>query len=90
MIAIPMQVSVSQVNLPVSVAASQVEIGVGVAASYQMIEGETYDGPYEFTPTQETQTVQTADKVLLDDIIIHPIPQNYGLITYNGRKITVS
>lgn len=90
MIAIPMQVSVSQVNLPVSVAASQVEIGVGVAASYQMIEGETYEGSYEFTPTQETQTVPTADKVLLDDIIIHPIPQNYGLITWNGAVITVS
>ena len=79
MIEIPMQVSVSNVNLPIS-----------VAASYQMVEGETYDGPYEFTPTQETQTAQTADKVLLDDIIIHPIPQNYGLITYNGRTITVS
>jgi hypothetical protein len=90
MIAIPMQVSVSQVNLPVSVAASQVEIGVGVAASYQMIEGETYDGPYEFTPTHETQTVPTADKVLLENIIINPIPNNYGLITYNGRTITVS
>jgi hypothetical protein len=90
MIAIPMQVSVSNVNLPVNVAASNVGIPIGVAASYQMIEGETYEGPYEFTPTQETQTVPTADKVLLDNIIIHPIPQNYGLITYNGRTITVS
>jgi hypothetical protein len=90
MIAIPMQVSVSQVNLPVSVGASAVGLPVGIGASYQMVEGETYDGPYEFTPTQETQTVPTADKVLLDDIIIHPIPNNYGLITYNGRTITVS
>ena len=90
MIAIPMQVSVSNVNLPVNVAASNVGIPIGVAASYQMIEGETYDGPYEFTPTQEAQTVPTANKVLLDDIIIHPIPQNYGLITWNGAVITVS
>ena len=90
MIAIPMQVSVSQVNLPVSIAASEVGIPIGVATSYQMVEGETYDGPYEFTPTQETQTAQTADKVLLENIIIHPIPQNYGLITWNGSIITVS
>ena len=90
MIAIPMQVSVSQVNLPVSIAASEVGIPIGVAASYQMVEGETYDGPYEFTPTQETQTAQTTDKVLLENIIIHPIPQNYGLITWNGSVITVS
>lgn len=90
MIMIPMQVSVSNVLLPVSVGVSNVEIPIGVAASYQMIEGETYDGPYEFTPTQETQSAQTAHKVLLENIIIHPIPQNYGLITYNGRTITVS
>ena len=90
MIAIPMQVSVSQVNLPVSIGASAVGLPVGIGASYQMVEGETYEGPYEFTPTQETQTVPTADKVLLENIIIHPIPQNYGLITWNGAVITVS
>ena len=90
MIAIPMKVSVSQVNLPVQVAVSDVELPIGVAASYQMVEGETYEGPYEFTPTQETQTVQTADKVLLENIVINPIPQNYGLITWNGAVITVS
>ena len=53
-------------------------------------EYPTYDGATEFTPTQETQTVQTARKVLLENITINPIPQNYGLITYNGRIITVS
>ena len=90
MITIPMQVSVSDVLLPVAVAVSDIEIPIGVATSYQIIEGEMYDGPYEFTPTQETQTAQTADKVLLENIIIHPIPQNYGLITWNGAVITVS
>lgn len=90
MIAIPMKVSVSQVNLPVQVAVSDVELPIGVAASYQMVEGETYEGPYEFTPTQETQTAQTANKVLLENIVINPIPQNYGLITWNGSVITVS
>ena len=90
MITIPMQVSVTNVLLPVSMAVSDVEIPIGMAASYQIIEGETYDGPYEFTPTQETQTVPTADKVLLENIIINPIPQNYGLITWNGAVITIS
>ena len=90
MITIPMQVSVSDVLLPVAVATSAVNIPVQVAASYQMREGEIYDGPYEFTPTQETQTVSTAEKLLLENIVINPIPQNYGLITYNGSFITVS
>lgn len=90
MITIPMQVSVSEVLLPVAVAVSAVNIPVQVAASYQMRDGEIYDGPYEFTPTQETQTVNTAEKLLLESIVINPIPQNYGLVTYNGAIITVS
>ena len=79
MIAIPMTISTSRVSIPVS-----------IAASYNVAYHETYEGPYEFTPTQEIQTAQTADKVLLEDIIIHPIPQNYGLITWNGLTLTVS
>lgn len=51
---------------------------------------ETYDGPYEFTPTQQTQTVDIAQKMATADIAINPIPSNYGLITYNGSIITVS
>ena len=49
-----------------------------------------YEGGYVFTPTSETQTVPTMDKVLLDNITINPIPNNYGLITYNGAFIRVS
>ena len=49
-----------------------------------------YDGPYEFTPTRETQMAHTARKQATEDIIIHPIPQNYGLVTYNGSIITIS
>ena len=79
MIAIPMKVSVSQVNIP-----------IGVAASYQMRNAETYEGSYEFTPTTEEQTVHTKDRLLLENIRINPIPRNYGLITYNGSFITVS
>jgi len=49
-----------------------------------------YEGPYEYTPTRETQYVFGKRKVLIDNIRINPIPQNYGLITYNGNIITVS
>ena len=50
----------------------------------------TYEGAYTFTPSEETQVVQTADLMLIDDLTINPIPSNYGLITYNGVSITVS
>lgn len=52
--------------------------------------GDEYDGPYEVTPTEYEQTLSTQDKVLTQNVIVHPIPSNYGLITWNGTTITVS
>lgn len=54
------------------------------------IGAEKYDGPYEWTPSKETQTIPIKDKQATADITIQPIPNNYGLITYNGVTITVS
>ena len=53
-------------------------------------EAPEYEGPYEFTPTEETQTVACAEKLTTENIVINPIPNNYGLITWNGSIITVS
>ena len=52
--------------------------------------GTPYTGEYEFTPTSEAQTIPTENKTLAHDIIINPIPENYGLITWNGATLTVS
>lgn len=49
-----------------------------------------YTGATEVTPTAETQTLSTTNKTVTTDIVINPIPSNYGLITYNGSVITVS
>ena len=51
---------------------------------------DAYDGQYEITPTQERQTLETNEKVCISDIIIKPIPENYGLITWNGHSLKVS
>lgn len=50
----------------------------------------TYHGEYNFTPSAEVQTVPTAGMNLEEDIVIGAIPNNYGLITWNGSTITVS
>lgn len=49
-----------------------------------------YTGEYTITPTTETQTLATANKTLTRDIVINPIPSNYGLITWNGSTLMVS
>lgn len=48
-----------------------------------------YEGSYEVTPSQETQILETSDKMATANIIINPIPQNYGLIEWNGQYLTV-
>lgn len=52
--------------------------------------GVPYRGEYEVTPSSETQTLQTANRLLASNIVINPIPSNYGLITWNGSVLTVS
>ncbi|WP_405345581.1 hypothetical protein [Ruminococcus sp.] len=49
-----------------------------------------YDGPTEFTPAQEAQTIEIAGMWAAADITINPIPSNYGLITWNGATLLVS
>ncbi len=51
---------------------------------------DRYEGPYEFIPTEETQTVECENMLTTENIVINPIPNNYGLITWNGSIITVS
>ena len=49
-----------------------------------------YGGQTEVTPTQETQVLQTTNRTVVSNIIINPIPSNYGKITWNGSTLTVS
>lgn len=49
-----------------------------------------YQGATEFIPAGEYQTIPTTGLIVDTDIIIDPIPNNYGLITWNGIALTVS
>ena len=49
-----------------------------------------YDGITEITPSQDTQILQTSNKTLTRNIVVNPIPSNYGLVAWNGSVLTVS
>lgn len=74
----------------------------GVIANITKLEGNVnvggvikeepnyYDGEYQITPSQEAQTLKTSQKLLVEDIIVNPIPKEYGKVTYNqDRVITI-
>lgn len=52
--------------------------------------GTPYSGRYEVTPSESTQVLETAYRKMTANVVVNPIPSNYGRITYNGSTITVS
>lgn len=56
----------------------------------QYVLPPSYGGPYEVTPSAETQILKTDALYMNGDVVINPVPSNYGLITYDGSGIRVS
>ena len=90
MIAVPMKVAVSAVEIPFAAQSDNIAVPVSLGIQYATYDKPVYEGEYTFTPTQETQVVQTADKVLEHNITINPIPSDWGHITWDGSRLTVS
>ena len=67
---------------------------IGTATDSQIvinrIEADEYAGPYEITPSATEQVLETRNKKAIQDIIINPIPSNYGLVTWDGVSLTIS
>ena len=49
-----------------------------------------YSGSYTVTPSEVQQVLPTSGKMLSMDVVVEPIPSNYGLITWDGSTLTVS
>ena len=84
-----------KVNSPPTIGLSVSTVApVGLSVSSPVVIREdtipVYGGPTTFTPTAGEQIVPTAGYKLTTDIVINPIPSNWGLITWNGSTITVS
>lgn len=62
----------------------------GQSGVFMAVYPDSYSGEYTITPSAETQVLQTDHLVMSQNLIVNPIPSNYGLITYNGTTITVS
>lgn len=52
--------------------------------------GEYYTGEYVVSPAEMAQVLPTEGLIAAHDIVINPIPSNYGKISYNGAVLTVS
>ena len=63
---------------------------LGIVTGGSGIVYPTYEGQTEITPSEDTQTLSTDGFLMANNIIVNPIPTNYGRITWDGTKIIVS
>lgn len=78
------------IEVKMNVAAAEAAVAMSVEAGFTMADVPAYDGPYEFTPSGETQVISIEGRRASQDIVIDPVPSNYGLIAWNGAVLTVS
>lgn len=90
MITIPMRVAENAVTVPMTVGSDSQVIPMSIGAEYAVAPILRYKGSYEFTPSEDEQTIEISGKTATHNITINPIPNNYGLITWNGSELTVS
>ena len=78
------------ITVPMGISNDNEAVPVRIGLSYAAGEYETYSGPYNVTPGANNQTLATRGKVMQSDVTVGKIPNNYGLVTWNGSIITVS
>ena len=89
-IRIDTKVTESQQNYWLRVIEKNIPISVDVETPIVAGVAKEYEGEYDITPTNTAQVFSTEGKRCPHNFIVEPIPNNYGLITYNGSIITVS
>ena len=68
----------------------QESFGVKFGEHIEVPVVDYYDGKYSITPSANEQTIPIIGKTARQNITVGAIPNNYGLITWNGSTITVS
>ena len=56
---------------------------------HSVILADLYSGPYEITPSDETQILSTKKFQMEKDVVINPIPSNYGKIIWDGATMKI-
>lgn len=62
---------------------------VVVKIDAKIAEEVVYKGATEFVPTEETQIIPLEGMKVGSNIVIQPIPKEYGKISYNGTVLSI-
>lgn len=87
---IDITVAESEQQFDLTVVETNIPIHIGLETPVVTSTVPEYTGEYDITPSGEVQVFSTNGTKMAHDLIIEPIPSNYGLITWDGSTITVS
>ena len=73
-----------------SLSVSDDSCSLNIGGQFYAIGTPEYSGNYEIEPSENYQTIPMEGLRATHNVVIDPIPNNYGLITYDGTGITVS
>lgn len=76
--------------LHVDLDAQALKTSTGIPVVKEYVERPEYRGSYNVTPSAEEIILNTKYLSMSDNVRVAPIPNNYGLITWNGSTLTVS
>lgn len=85
-----MNVDFSPKTVSINVSSPSLGIGIGNPIARDVVEHDPYTGDYTVTPQAEAIVLYTNDKRMTDNVTVNPIPNNYGLITWDGSVLTIS
>ena len=85
-----MNVEFNPAQLDVSFTELNMGISTGTPIAREYVDREPFTGEYTVVPTTEQQILQTKNLRMTDNVVVEAIPENYGLITWDGSTITVS
>lgn len=77
-------------SIPLRVGGTGEAVRAEVSPPFKPVYPDAYDGPYEVTPSAVEQVLPTTHHTMTGDLVVNPIPGNYGLITWDGAVLTVS
>lgn len=78
----------ASVDIVINPVSAETSTGIPVTRDY--VNAPPYEGEYEIIPSETEQIIHARNMRMTSDVTIAPIPQNYGLITWDGTTITVS
>ena len=85
-----MNVSITPQKLSIAITPPALGTSTGSPIARDYVERDPYTGEYTVTPSAEAQILLTNNFRMTDNITIEPIPNNYGLITWDGATLMVS